>query len=163
MTRDNSCLHVCALYITYKYLNISYYRLNKYFELYNHGTPLVLRRSMHRQPPPHLSLGTWLGCVIHTHTHAKSMFYGRCSNEDPAKSGLESKRILNVEGVCSQCTVQFLSAAFSEFRKINIGLWDLGMNNDRANFIRYPFALKSGSTNCLGHGRGYECYSSLME
>ena len=29
---------------------------------------------------------------------ARGGVYGRFSNEDPAKSGLESKRILNVEG-----------------------------------------------------------------
>ena len=39
--------------------------------------------------------------------------YAQVSNEDPAKSGLESKRILNVEGGCSYCTVSLLSAAFS--------------------------------------------------
>ena len=41
--------------------------------------------------------------------------YGRCSSEDPGKSGSESFRISSV-GVRSQCSVQFLSAAFSELR-----------------------------------------------
>ena len=42
--------------------------------------------------------------------------YARFSNEDPAKSGLESKRTLSVEGDSSQCAVYVLSAALSEFR-----------------------------------------------
>ena len=46
------------------------------------------------------------------------------SNEDPAKSGLESNRISNLEGGFSQCTVEFLSAAFSEFRLK--GSWFVG-------------------------------------
>ena len=29
------------------------------------------------------------------------------------------------------------------------------------NFVLYPFAQQTRSTNCLGHGHGYECHSSL--
>ena len=41
--------------------------------------------------------------------------YGQTANEDPIKSELESRMILNVEGGLSSCTVQFLTAVFSEF------------------------------------------------
>ena len=56
----------------------------------------------------------------------KSCFteYGRFSYHDFAKSGLGSKRILNVKGGFSQRTVQFFSAAFPEFRLK--GSWFVG-------------------------------------
>ena len=30
------------------------------------------------------------------------------------------------------------------------------------NFLLYPFLLRACSTNCLGHGHGYECHSPVL-
>ena len=50
--------------------------------------------------------------------------HGRFSQEDPAKSGLESKWLVNIEGAFSLGAVYFLSAAFSESRLR--GSWFVG-------------------------------------
>ena len=56
------------------------------------------------------------------------------SNEDPAKSRFESKRRLNVEGVFLSAIGapnNFLVRRFQNLDSKDLGLWDLGMENDR--------------------------------
>ena len=47
----------------------------------------------------------WVLLTQQEFTRSARLAHGRFSNEDPAKSGLESERILNVEGVFSWRTV----------------------------------------------------------
>ena len=63
------------------------------------------------------------------------------SNEDPAKSGLESRRILDVEGGVSQHAKELFLLQFSLlFDSKDLALWDLGMNHGHIWGQRYsPF------------------------
>ena len=60
------------------------------------------------------------------------LYYGRFSNEDPAKSGLGSKRILNVEGVLFSARYKYL--VHHNLDSKDPGFWDLGMKHDRIFF-----------------------------
>ena len=53
--------------------------------------------------------------IMH-YMHSTFMRYGRFSNEGPAKSGLESERILSVEGVFLSEPYNFLVQVVSEVR-----------------------------------------------
>ena len=59
--------------------------------------------------------------------------YVRSSNEDPAKFGLESKRIISVELFFLSVPSNFLLRHFHDLDSNDLGLWDLGMNNDRTD------------------------------
>ena len=89
-------------------------------------------------------------CHIILSYHVTSYFttsYAQLSKDDPAESGLESKRILNAEVVFFNRTVVFLVQRFHNLDSKDLGLNGLNMNNDRKPRMRIaPKTQRSENT-----------------